>query len=59
MPDDKQACDRSERMQLNLDDEQEVIDMARSFCVTTQELRAAVQTTGTDVCALEEHFRAQ
>ena len=46
-------------MHLNLGDEQEVIAMAKAFCVTPQELRDAAATTGTDIAALEEHFQSQ
>jgi len=56
---DKQAHAPSDRTHLNLDDEQAVIAVAKSFCVTPQELRDAVVTTGTDIAALEEHFQSQ
>jgi len=59
MHDDALPIDRSDRMRLNLDDDREVIAMAKSFSVTPQELRDAVKTTGTDICALEEHFRSE
>ena len=50
---------RPDPMHLNLDDEQEVIATAKSLCVTPQELRDAVVTTGTDIADLEEHFQTQ
>lgn len=56
---DGQARAPSERKHLNLGDEQEVIAMAKAFCVTPQELRDAAATTGTDIAALEEHFQSQ
>jgi len=59
MHDDKKPHGPSDRMHLNLDDEQDVIAMAKSFCVTPQELRDAVETTGTDIAVLEAHFRTQ
>ena len=59
MHDDERPRLRPDRMHLNLDDEQDVIAMAKSFCVTPQELRDAVKTTGTDICALEEHFASE
>jgi len=46
-------------MHLNLDDDDEVVAMAASFCVTPQELREAAQTVGTDLAVLEEHFRSE
>ena len=48
----------TDRKHLNLDDEQEVIATATSFCVTPQELRDAVETVGTDLAELEKHFQA-
>ena len=59
MHDDKRARGASDRMHLNLDDEQEVIATAKALCVTPQELRDAVVTTGTDIAALQEHFESQ
>lgn len=59
MHDDKRARGPSDRMHLNLDDEQEVIATAKALCVTPQELRDAVVTTGTDIAALLEHFESQ
>ena len=46
-------------MHLNPDDEQEVIATAKSLNVTPKELRDAMVTTGTDIAALEEHFRSE
>lgn len=48
-----------EPLHLNLDDEQEVAATARSLFVTPLELREAVQTVGTDIAELEEHFQTQ
>lgn len=59
MNDDNPSRGRPDRMHLNLDDEEEVVAMARSFCVTPQELRDAVETTGTNIGALEAHFQSQ
>lgn len=59
MHDEKRPRVPSDRLHLDLDDEQDVIATAKSFCVTPQELRDAVQTTGTDIGVLEEHFRTQ
>ena len=44
---------RPNPLHLNLDDEREVIATAKAFCVTPQELRAAVATAGTDIAALQ------
>ena len=49
----------TDRKHLNLDDEQEVIATAAAFCVTPQELRSAVETVGTDIAELQEHFQTE
>ena len=59
MHDDERVRSPSDPMHLNLDDEQEVIATAKSLCVTPQELRDAVVTTGTDIAALQEHFESE
>ena len=59
MHDDKRPLGPSDRLHLDLDDERDVIATAKSFRVTPQELRDAVQTCGTDIGVLEEHFRTQ
>jgi|GEM_PF-2162418 len=59
MQEDHSLPDPLNRAHLNLDDEQQVISTTKSLCVTPQELRDAVVTTGTDIAVLEAHFRSQ
>lgn len=58
MHDDHPLPDPFGRAHLDLDDEEQLIATASALCVTPQELRDAVVTTGTDIAMLEEHFRS-
>jgi hypothetical protein len=59
VPQDKPMCGPPDRMHLNPHDEQEINAMAEALCVTPRELRDAIDTTGTDVAALQAHFQSQ
>ena len=57
MSDDKTKTGGQDRTRISLSEDYEVRDWAKKFCVTADELKAAVKAVGNEAKAVEAHLK--